>query len=154
MIYQMTDSRSQRAGRCGNEKKMPVVSIDSHRAAIQTEMFDATGVPNGGLVVVAHGSDGMNEPWAREIRDYAANLAAKGFTVLIPHYFDKTGTPPGLVAFDQLSTNLGSWQEAFADALNYGRAVPGISATCVGLLGFSLGGHICLRLRGSAKVLV
>lgn len=133
---------------------MPVVGIDSHGTAIQTEVFNATGAPNRGLVAVVHGSDGMNEPWAAEIRGYATNLATKGFTVLIPHYFDKTGTTPGLAVFDQLSSNLDSWQEAVADTVMYGKTVLGISASCVGLLGFSLGGHICLRLRGNAKVLV
>ncbi|MFH0343750.1 MAG: dienelactone hydrolase family protein [Chromatiales bacterium] len=37
---------------------------------------------------------------------------------------------------------------------NYAKTLPGVDASRVGLLGFSLGGHICLRLRAMAKVLV
>lgn len=49
---------------------------------------------------------------------------------------------------------LQSWVEAVSDTVAHARTLPGIAASRVGLLGFSLGGHICLRLRGSARALV
>jgi len=131
-----------------------MIRIDSHGTAIQGELFSPTAVSNGGLIVVAHGSDGMNEPWAAMIREYATELGVKGFTALIPNYFGKTGTVPGPHVFAELAANLQSWEEAVSDTITHGKTLSGISGSRVGLLGFSLGGHICLRLRGSAKALV
>jgi dienelactone hydrolase len=96
----------------------------------------------------------MTEPWAAMIREYAIELAEKGFTALIPAYFEKTGTTSGLPVFAEMPDNLQRWQEAASDTMAHAKALPGISASRIGLLGFSLGGHICLRLRGAAKALV
>jgi dienelactone hydrolase len=130
------------------------ISIDSHGTAIETELFTPASGVNGGAIVLAHGSDGMTEPWDAMIRDFATQLAGKGFIALIPKYFEKTGSTPGPQIFLEMSTNLGSWEIAVADTLSYARKLPGISGSRVGLLGFSLGGHICLRLRGSVTTLV
>ena len=130
------------------------VRIASNGNAIQAELFAPSGAGNGCAIVVAHGSDGMREPWAALIREYAADLAANGFTALIPDYFASTGTAPGVGVFAEIPVNLRAWQQAIGDALSYAARLPGISASKTGLLGFSLGGHICLRLRGSAQVVV
>ncbi len=131
-----------------------IIKIDSHGTAIQVEIFHPTGASNGGVIVVAHGSDGMNEPWAAMIRDYATDLAAKGLTVLIPHYFETTGTVPGPRVFAEFADNLQFWEKAVSDTIGHGKMLFGIVASRVGLLGFSLGGHLCLRLRESANALV
>ena len=131
-----------------------LISIDSHGTAIQAEAFGPAGTPNGAAIVIAHGSDGMKEPWAAMIREYASELAGKGFTALVPRYFNKTGTDAGPKVFSELPAHLHSWTEAVGDAVTHAKTLPGISPLRVGLLGFSLGGHICLRLRGSAKALV
>lgn len=132
------------------------ISIDSHGTAIQSELFRPAGASNAAAIIVVHGSDGMTEPWAAGIREYATDLAAKGFTAIIPNYFEKTGTPPGLHIFShppaECIANLHSWEEAASDTVAHAKTLPGISR--IGLLGFSLGGHICLRLRGSAQALV
>src|SRR6266704_5751897 len=130
-----------------------LVRIESHGTAIQTEIFTPTA-PNGGAVVVAYGSDGLTEPWAAMIREYATELAGMGFTALIPDYLGKTGSTPGVHIFSEIPANLNRWQEAVSDAVAYAKTLPGISASRVGLLGFSLGGHICLRLRGETTALV
>jgi dienelactone hydrolase len=130
-----------------------LIRIDSHGTAIQAEMFTPT-VPNGGTVIVAHGSDGMTEPWAAMIREYATELAGKGFTALIPEYFGKTGTIPGSHVFSEIPTRLHHWQEATSDTVVFAKTLHGISASRVGLLGFSLGGHLCLRLREETTALV
>ena len=45
---------------------------------------------NGGVVIIAYGSDGMinndHGKWATMLREYADDLAAKGFTAIIPDY--------------------------------------------------------------------
>ncbi|SRR6266496_888084 len=133
-------------------------NFTSGGAVIPAEMFDAIGKPNGGVVVIAYGSDGMtdnlNGPWASMIRDYADELSRKGFTTMIPDYFARTGTEPGISALEQIQVHVDTWQATVGDAITHAQTLPGVVASRVGLLGFSLGGHICLKLRAQAKVLV
>src|SRR5689334_1891792 len=121
------------------------IPIYSHGCRFQAELFTPTTMANGAAVVVAHGSDGMIEPWASMIREYATDLAARGFAALVPHYFDKTN------GFSQTPASLTAWVEAVADTVTSAKTLPGVTTPQVGLLGFSLGGHICLRLRSAAQ---
>jgi dienelactone hydrolase len=121
---------------------------------IQSELFNPSETPNGGVIIIAFGTHGMLEPWGSEIRAYADALSQKGFVAIIPDYFVSTNTTPGLEAFQEISIHRDTWQETIADAVAHVSAFPSIDASRVGLLGFSLGGHICLRLREIAKVLV
>jgi len=131
------------------------INFKSGTTVIPAEMFDATGTSNGGVVVIAYGSDGMtddlNGPWATMIREYADELSRKGFATIIPYYFAKTGTEPGISALEQIPIHVDTWQETVGDAIAYAKALPGVVASKVGLLGFSLGGHICLRLRAQVS---
>jgi carboxymethylenebutenolidase len=138
------DSRRKR-GKMGTD----LIHIDSHGTAIPTEVFRAEGTAHAAIVVV-HGSDGMNEPWAALIREYATELAGQGFTAFIPNYFVRTRTVPGPAVFAQMPENLAAWTEAVADVVGHVKALP----QRVGLLGFSLGGHIALRLRGLSPAIV
>jgi dienelactone hydrolase len=121
---------------------------------IQAELFNPSGTPNGGAIIIAFGTHGMLEPWGSEIRAYADALSQKGFVAIIPDYFVSTSTKPGLEALQEISIHRDTWQETIADAVTHVSAFPSIDASRIGLLGFSLGGHICLRLREIAKVLV
>lgn len=44
------------------------VNFNSSGTAVPAELFNPVGTPNGGVVVIAYGSDGMVEPWATMIR--------------------------------------------------------------------------------------
>src|SRR5882672_7281492 len=101
-----------------------LVRINSHGTAVQAETFTPTA-PNGGAVIVAYGSDGMTEPWASMIREYASELASKGFNSLIPDYFGKTGSSPGGQIFSEIPANLHRWQEAASDVVSYAKTLPG-----------------------------
>ncbi|MDQ3583549.1 MAG: dienelactone hydrolase family protein [Pseudomonadota bacterium] len=130
-----------------------MTNFSSGGTTIPAELYNPAGTPNGGVVVIAYGSDGMNDPWATMIRDYAIQLSQKGFVALIPDYFVSTGTKSGL-ALDAIPIHRDTWQTAVADAVAHAKTLPSVNASRVGLLGFSLGGHLCLRLRATAKVLV
>jgi dienelactone hydrolase len=73
--------------------------------SIGAELFLPAGTQNGGVVIVAHGSDGLTNnltgPWRAMIEEYCNGLAEKGFVALTPHYFDRTGTPPGAAVSKQ-----------------------------------------------------
>ncbi|SEJ19838.1 Dienelactone hydrolase [Azotobacter beijerinckii] len=134
------------------------INIASGGKAVSAELYTPTTAPPHGLVVIAYGSDGLtddlNGPWATMIRGYADALAERGFAVLVPDYLAYTDTPPGPAVFKVMLHYRDAWLQAIADSLDYAAALPMVDSTHVGLLGFSLGGHLCLRLRAKAKVLV
>jgi hypothetical protein len=57
------------------------INIKSGEAVIPAEVSYPTGTPNGGVVVIAYGSDGLtddlNGPWASMIREYADELSRR-----------------------------------------------------------------------------
>jgi dienelactone hydrolase len=102
---------------------------------IGVEVFAAGGSSNGGVIVVAYGSDGLvdnaNGPWATMTRGYAADLAGKGFTTMIPNYFQRTGTQAGDIDFQnggarQIWLHRDEWQATLADAVAHARTMPGV----------------------------
>ena len=137
---------------------MTHIAFLSHGKSLSVELYSAVGSPSRGLVVIAYGSDGLTNdlsgPWATMIRDYAGSLAAKGFTAVVPHYLEATDTAPGPGVFEMIPHCRDRWQAALSDAIDHAMALSKTDRKRVGLLGFSLGGHLCLRLRARANVLV
>lgn len=134
------------------------ITYISNGTPIRAELFTPPGKPRGAGVVIAHGSDGvtdnLNGPWAEMMRDYGSALSDAGFTVLLPHYFEKTGTAPGAPAMLAMLMHLQAWQEALGDAVAHLETLSGVTPGRIALLGFSLGGHLSLRLRDRVPVLV
>ena len=134
------------------------ITIASLGRSMTAELYPSSGAPAKGVVVVAYGSDGLTDNlsgrWATMIRGYADSLAEKGFTALIPHYLAVTDTLPGRGVFDVMMRHREHWQTALSDAVDHAATLAKVDAGRVGLLGFSLGGHLCLRLRAKVGVLV
>jgi len=82
------------------------------------------------------------------IREYAHALSGKNYSALIPDYLKSTNTTPGPDVFAQIPVNLPKWQSAVDCAITHA------AAPRIALLGFSLGGHLCLRLRHRAMAVV
>lgn len=129
---------------------------------IDAETFQPKS-PNGGVIVLAYGSDGMidnkNGPWASMLREYAQDLSGKRFLALIPDYFLRTKTPAASIDYAQgggkiVLANADTWTSTLGDAIGHAKTFRGVDAKRVGLLGFSLGGYLCLRQRSQANVLV
>ena len=137
---------------------MTTISYPSAGMPITAELFSPAGAGRGAAVVIAHGSDGVTDnlsgPWATMMRDYGTELAKGGFHALLPHYFEKTETPPGPAAMQTMLVHMHAWQQALADGLAHAATLPEIAAGRVALVGFSLGGHLSLRLRGMVPVVV
>lgn len=121
------------------------------------DLYSAAGVAKG-LVVIAYGSDGLVDnlsgPWETMIRGYASALAEKGFCAVIPDYLPVTKTTSSKAVFDSMFQNMPIWQQALSDAIDQAVMISKVDPKRIGLLGFSLGGHLVLRLRSKAKVLV
>lgn len=144
------------------------ITYESNNEQISTDVFKPGGTPNGGLVILAYGSDGLvnnhNGPWKSMIEGYATDLADQGFVAAIPHYFDKTGTSAGdldpskpFEYAEKIALNRSAWLESLRHAITklaQPAVVAGIDSSRIGLLGFSLGAHLFARLAGSAKAAV
>jgi carboxymethylenebutenolidase len=137
---------------------MPHVISVNAATGLQAELFEPLGASNGAAVVIAYGSEGMTNhlsgPWGTMVHEFAEELVAKGITVVIPNYLVVTGTPPAPDVWFLIGRHGGTWQGSIADAMTYAQTLPDITAARIGLLGFSLGGHLCLRLRETTPALV
>jgi dienelactone hydrolase len=132
---------------------MKIVTYSSGAANIRAEWYSPLArASRPASVIIAHGSDGvtdhLNGPWATKMRSMAEALTLQGLTVVIPYYFEKTGTEPGVPAMQSMFGHIADWQVALTDSM----AVAG--GTPVALIGFSLGGHLSLRLRGTVAAVV
>ena len=127
-------------------------------ADVRTELFQPPGSAKRAAIVIAHGSDGMSDTpvgaWGTMIRGYAEDLAGAGFAVSIPHFFQSTGDDPGPVSVEQILAHRAQWQSAITDAIAHVKTLPSVDPSRIALIGFSLGGHLSLRLRATSKVLV
>jgi dienelactone hydrolase len=130
---------------------------------IATELYKPAGAGNGAAIILAYGSDGMidnkNGDWATMIREYAGDLSKKGFHALVPDYFLRTGTPASTIDYQHggglvVMSHKSDWQDTLADAVQYATTLPGVNPARIGLLGYSLGAYLSLRLRAKAKALV
>ena len=130
---------------------------------IAAEIFEPAKMPSRGAIVIAYGSDGFvdNEhgPWKTTIYGFASDLAGEGFTVIIPDYFQRTNTRPGDIDFrnggaQQIWLHRDEWQATLADALKHAAGLAGGTPARLGLLGFSLGGYLCSKIRAGAGGLV
>jgi dienelactone hydrolase len=127
------------------------VNIPSGTSTIPGELYKPSRTTPTGLVVIAYGTEGWKDPWTKMMRGYAEELAGRGVFALMPNYFFKTGTKHGGAAGAEIEDKQDDWTSALVDSVSYGRTVPGVDGTRIGMLGFSLGGYLCLRARAAAK---
>ena len=108
----------------------------------------------GGLhpaVVVAYGTEGLGVILGHNvgaaIRDFAEYLATKGFVALIPHFFERTSTPEGFQTVTPVyDLHRDEWVDTLGDCLKFAASrTTEVDKNRIGLLGFSLGGHLALR---------
>jgi len=118
----------------------------SQMKTIAVEVFTPSTLGKYPAIVIAYGTEGMGKPWDDQIRDFASNLATDGYVALIPHYFDSTGTTPGLATvFAAFPATRDTWVQTIDDALKFANSHSGVQAGKLGSVGFSLGGHLVLR---------
>jgi dienelactone hydrolase len=93
-------------------------------------------------------ADHLNGPWAMMIRAHGDAHAGLGFLVLIPGVLGFTGTNPDLEGLEMIHLKRSLWESALtAAASNAALQQANVTSSHLALLGYSLGGHVCLRLR-------
>jgi dienelactone hydrolase len=131
----------------GSKITPSTVSITSQSKPISVEVYKPATPGLHPAIVIAYGTDGMSAPWGSQIGAFAAFLAGNGYVSMIPHYFDATGTTPGIATvFASFSSDRDVWVTVINDTLVYANGLTTlVQAGKLGLLGFSLGGHLVLR---------
>ncbi len=93
-------------------------------------------VSNGAAIVLLHGFTGL-QGHAPIFDPHAVQMASRGYTVLVPSYFDAR---PWRTRFN--GQDIRAWSEASLNAVRFLATQPGIDPQRVGVWGYSLGGFL------------
>ena len=127
----------------------PSISVErfvSGGTSIAVDAFVPAGTGRHPAAVVLYGTFGLLPEYRDDILSFGAALAANGIVALLPHYFDRTGTPPGPAVLAGIRQHYVSWRDTCGDALRFGRSHARVDPGRLGMVGFSLGGHFALSL--------
>jgi dienelactone hydrolase len=118
----------------------------SNSKSIAIDMFMPTSPGRRPATLVLHGTFGLEPEFRADLISFGEALAASGVVAAIPHYFERTGTRPGIEATLASDADLAQWTAACGDALAFLRDHPAVDGGRLAVLGFSLGGHLALTL--------
>jgi dienelactone hydrolase len=118
----------------------------SDTTSIPTDVYvpKTTGRHPG--VLVLHGTAGLMPEFRADILSFGEALAERNIVAAIPHYFERTGTAEGLDAVGASDADVMKWRETCGEALTFLRDHACVNAGRLGVVGFSLGGHLALTL--------
>ncbi|MDP3411452.1 S9 family peptidase [Bosea sp. (in: a-proteobacteria)] len=112
------------------------------RSAVTIDRVQGAGTGRRPLVVLLHGADGVTR---RAQYQFAAQiLAAQGYTVLFPHYFEVTGDRRA--SYSEIGSNYPVWRGGIGTVIDQVLEDPTIDASRLALVGISLGGALALSL--------
>jgi dienelactone hydrolase len=131
------------------------IDIPPGTPKVTGELYKPAATVKTGLVVLVYGTDGYVDnargPWKKMMQGYAEELAARGFFALIPDYFARTNSKHGGPAAGDIATKRFDWATVLVEAVTHARTMAGVDPARIGVLGFSLGGYLCLLTRAAAK---
>jgi dienelactone hydrolase len=131
-------------------------TFNSGGAEIQLEVFRPSSSDQHPVVIVVYGTRGLSAPFGDAIRNFARTLTDEGFVVAIPYYFNRTGTPESnspagdAEVIGAFLSHQDTWIDTIKDCTAYVATLADVKGDQIGLLGFSMGGHIALRLAKQA----
>ncbi len=118
----------------------------SQGRTIAADVFIPTAAGQRPACLVLHGTFGLLPQYRSDLYSFGEALADAGVLAVMPHYFERTGTVAGPTAALAIAASLSDWVSACADGLVFtGRDVR-VDPGRLGVVGFSLGGHIAMTL--------
>jgi len=111
----------------------------SGEARVTVECFSPEARGNYPAVFLLHGAGGLDPGTAGAFREIGRGLAAQGYVVLIPHYFEKTAHKVG-TRF--LADEIPSYTDALRDGIEFAVASGIVDPERIGLVGYSLGANL------------
>lgn len=121
-------------------------SFSSGGQPVSLEVFLPASSGKRPAVLILHGSFGLLPQYRADIVSFAEALVESGIAATMPHYLESTKTDPGFGVLKLIPEKRPSWRQACSDALTLMANDARFEATRLGILGFSLGGHLALSL--------
>lgn len=113
----------------------------SSGSGIRIDRFDPASGRRSPAIILLYGSDGLTNAGRYEAA--ARAIAAAGYTVFLPRYFEATSDVRA--RYGDLGAKFPFWRQAIVDALAGPIAdAPRIDRNRIGVVGFSLGGALAL----------
>lgn len=115
------------------------LAYQSSGKQIAAEVFYSDDRQRHPALVVLHGSGGY-----RDFGTLAQFITSQGYAVIVPHYFEATGTHWA----DQRAIALHglTWAQAIDDAITFAAKLPFVDQERIGLTGFSLGAYLAVAI--------
>jgi carboxymethylenebutenolidase len=123
-----------------------MTTFSSNGQAVTLDVFPVASAGKHPAVLILHGSFGMMPQYKPDIVSFADALLAAGIASAMPYYLESTRTQPGLGVLTLISEKSPTWRQACSDALTVMAGDARFDSTRLGILGFSLGGHLALSL--------
>jgi carboxymethylenebutenolidase len=117
-----------------------MATFTSDGKPIRLDHYPPNHAGSSPAVILVHGSGGP----LHGLDPFAGQAAMFGVHVFVLHYFERTGH--NWVAPSQIESHFVAWLETVKDAVSFVAGHPGIDASRIGLLGFSLGAFLSLAL--------
>jgi dienelactone hydrolase len=140
--------------RASAQEPKPVVhstaTFPSADKKVRIERFQPAGKGSYPAIVLVPESKSLDEV-GDVFRAIAGRVAEEGYVVLMVHFFDRTGHK-GVDPRKIEEKDFKAWMGAVRDATVYARTLKNVEPKRVGLLGFSLGGFLCLAVAAERDV--
>lgn len=105
------------------------------------------------VVIIVHGVDGLGGTSGTQIAGFAEQIAAEGYIVCVPHYFD-VADGSDMLSIEELLVRrvpkVATYAMRIAAAVDCALTAPDVDDKRLGLIGFSLGGGLALDYAESA----
>jgi dienelactone hydrolase len=121
-------------------------SLSTAAGPVPIDVYSPTLAGTRPSVLILHGTLGLQGSVGADIASFAESLNKVNIAAAIPSYFKSTNTAAGEEAFNSMLEHLPAWKGACGAALAFMTADARFDSTRIGLIGFSLGGHIALSL--------
>lgn len=117
-----------------------MATFHSGGTPIRIDHYPPNHAGSSPTVILVHGSGGP----LHGLDPFAGQAALFGIHVFVLHYFERTGH--NWIAPSQIEPHFLVWLETLKDAVSFVASQPGVDASRIGLLGFSLGAFLSLAL--------